>query len=76
VFQQLVFDREPEGQDAAALACHHEVFEYIVSAGLTPHRLDTLHMAALGPRADAGLYRKVKRALDPNGIVAPGRYSF
>lgn len=76
VFQQLVFDRDGDGEDEAALACHREVLDYVVSAGLTPHRLDTLHMGALGARADAGLYRKVKRALDPDSIVAPGRYSF
>ena len=75
VFQQLIFDRDADGDDAAALACHDEVFQYVVAAGLTPCRLDTLHMAALGARSDAALYRKVKHALDPDDIIAPGRYA-
>lgn len=76
VFQQLIFDREVPGQDSDALNCHDEVFNYLVFSGFTPSRLDTLHMKSLGPLVDSRLYRKIKHALDPEGIIAPGRYSF
>ncbi len=75
VFQQLLFDREDEKEDIAALACHSAVFEYVEERGCSHTRLDILHMTEGKKRLKEGvLHEKLKQALDPAGILSPGRY--
>lgn len=73
VFQQLLFDRENPAEDQAAPACHQAVFDYLESAGCSHARLDILHMdqALL---VNSTLNDRIKHALDPHGVIAPGRY--
>jgi 4-cresol dehydrogenase (hydroxylating) len=73
VFQQLLFDREDLVQDQAALACHQTVFDYLEAAGYSHARLDILHMDRK-LLISTLLNDKIKGALDPQGIIAPGRY--
>ncbi len=72
----IVYDRTVVGQDAAAMACHNDVFDRLVGAGYYPSRLGLQSMARLPRAADdsALIMRKIKDAIDPAGIISPGRY--
>ena len=50
----------------------------LCEAGYPPYRLGVQSMAAAPiPRDDSGaVMERLKRAFDPNGILAPGRYDF
>lgn len=72
----IVYDREEEGRDAQALACAREAVTRLTQAGFILGRLTTDSMNLL-EQAQAGSRRLqdlVKNAVDPNRILAPGRY--
>lgn len=72
----IIYDRDEPGDDARALECQAELHDALARRGFWPHRLG-LHSMALAQRGDP-LYlqtvERLKRALDPRGVVAPGRY--
>src|SRR5262249_32315830 len=72
------YDRDAPGADERALACARVASEGLMAAGYFPYRLGLQAMTALPPaRDDSGKpMRTLKTALDPNGILAPGRYDF
>ena len=70
---QNAHDWEDLVQDQAALACHQTVFDYLEAAGYSHARLDILHMDRK-LLISTLLNDKIKGALDPQGIIAPGRY--
>ncbi|PON16810.1 hypothetical protein C2W62_16505 [Candidatus Entotheonella serta] len=74
----IVYDREQGGEDERALTCFDEMMKQLMQAGYYPYRLNT-HLMETLPTPDDD-YNKVidvlKRALDPNNILAPGRYDF
>jgi 4-cresol dehydrogenase (hydroxylating) len=74
----LVYDRDEPGADDAALRCHDDLVARLSAAGYPPYRLGIQSMDALpAPRDDHGaLIERLKRALDPNDVLAPGRYDF
>ncbi len=74
----IVFDRNVEGEDQRARACHNEMLRRLTEAGYIPYRLGLQSMGQLPPaRDDSGaFYRTLKTALDPNHVLAPGRYEF
>jgi 4-cresol dehydrogenase (hydroxylating) len=74
----LVYDRDEPGADEAAMRCHDEVLARLSAAGYPPYRLGVQSMDALpAPRDDHGaLMERLKRALDPADVLAPGRYDF
>jgi len=74
----IVFDRSVEGEDQRARACHDEMLRRLTEAGYIPYRLGLQSMGQLPPaRDDTGaFYRTLKTALDPNHVLAPGRYEF
>jgi 4-cresol dehydrogenase (hydroxylating) len=74
----LVYDRDNTGEDDRALRCHDEVLSAMVSAGYLPHRLGIQSMSSLPPPRDdfGALLSRLKRAIDPHDVLAPGRYDF
>jgi 4-cresol dehydrogenase (hydroxylating) len=71
----ISYDREVAGEDERAMRCYEELVERCTSGGFYPYRLGIRSMPrVLGERGYTGLIRKLKDAVDPNGILAPGRY--
>jgi len=73
----VVYDREVEGEDRAAKRAFISLLESLLSAGYFPYRLPIFAQGILA-RADPG-YRSVlthlKTALDPQHLLADGRYT-
>jgi 4-cresol dehydrogenase (hydroxylating) len=75
-YAALAFDRENPEEDASAIRCHAELTAALMDAGYYFHRLPLVAMNVL-ERQDPGftsLYDAIKRAVDPDDILAPGRY--
>jgi 4-cresol dehydrogenase (hydroxylating) len=74
----LVYDRDVPGADDEAMRCHDAILAGLCEAGYPPYRLGIHSMDALpAPRDDHGaLMERLKRALDPNDVLSPGRYDF
>jgi 4-cresol dehydrogenase (hydroxylating) len=72
----ISFDRSVPGEDDKALECHDRLLAELAAAGFYPYRLSTHAMDKLPPSEPAylDLLKTLKDALDPNGILAPGRY--
>lgn len=72
----ISFDRNKPGEDERALACQSELIRRFGAAGYYPHRLSTSAMSAMSTLQPEYLavLRSLKAALDPKGILAPGRY--
>ncbi len=69
--------RRPEDTERAQ-RCVAALFEACQGQGLFPYRLGTDSMARYFSKRDVpavDLYRKIKAAVDPQGIFSPGRYS-
>lgn len=74
----IIYDRTTAGQDQQAFACYKTLMQKLTTAGYFPYRLGIQSMDQLPPtRDDTGkLLKALKEALDPNDILAPGRYDF
>ena len=74
----LIYDRDVPGEDGRALACHDELLSGFCGQGHHPHRLGIQSMQSLPPADDdyASFIERLTRALDPNDVLAPGRYDF
>jgi 4-cresol dehydrogenase (hydroxylating) flavoprotein subunit len=72
----LVYDRKVEGEDARALECYQALQKAMNEAGYYPARLG-IQAPVLGAGTEddsARVLGVLKAALDPPGILAPGRY--
>jgi len=58
------------------MRCHDDMFRGLLEAGYVPHRLGIQAVELLPEPVDgsARLLATLKKALDPNNILAPGRY--
>ncbi|MBV7333766.1 FAD-binding oxidoreductase [Chloroflexi bacterium TSY] len=74
----IIYDRTQPGEDEAAINCYHQLMHELNTHGYFPYRLGIQGMQVLPqPNDDSGiLYKALKKALDPNDILAPGRYDF
>lgn len=73
----LLFDRSDAEQAARAAACFDALFEAGRRNGLMPYRLGIHAMGRVTgmPSPFWDLVGKIKSAVDPDGIIAPGRYA-
>ena len=72
----LLYDKDNEAEAAAAMACYAELGERCREKGFLPYRLGLQSMTQAMSEADPfwRVVRTLKQALDPAGILAPGRY--
>jgi 4-cresol dehydrogenase (hydroxylating) len=71
----LGYDRDVPGEDEKATACYRELLDRLANRGYYSYRLGVGGMSAMGRGgAYQELLASLKHALDPNGILAPGRY--
>jgi 4-cresol dehydrogenase (hydroxylating) flavoprotein subunit len=71
----ISFDRHVEGEDERALACYRVLTEELLLRGYPPYRLNVASMTYATQGGYADVLRSLKTALDPNDILAPGRYA-
>ncbi|HKQ76401.1 MAG TPA: FAD-binding oxidoreductase [Blastocatellia bacterium] len=78
VVVSIIFDRQQQGQDEAALACHDTMLRRLAQNGFIPYRLSLPAMSTLNTSSEdyGRLLKTIKGALDPAHILAPGRYDF
>lgn len=71
----IAYDREVPGEDAKVLTCYHELLQMLAQEGYPSYRLSIGAMNAVPEQPSySGVLQTLKSALDPNGILAPGRY--
>jgi 4-cresol dehydrogenase (hydroxylating) len=71
----ISYDRGIPGADQRARDCYDDLIAQLLARGYPPYRLNIASMQyAAGSGAYAGVLHRLKSALDPNGVLAPGRY--
>lgn len=70
-FVSIIYDRTAEHADQNAMQCHDELQKALIAEGFYPYRLGIQSIGAVAP---SPLLERIKAALDPKGILAPGRY--
>lgn len=71
----ISYDRAVPGEDERALTCYRVLSEQLITRGYPPYRVNVSSMDLLhGATSYDDALRSIKAALDPNAILAPGRY--
>jgi FAD/FMN-containing dehydrogenase len=70
----LLFDRQPPAAVAAAKSCLQALLEAGRTEGWVPYRLGVDSMDWLAALQSDALHRRLQHSLDPQGLLAPGRY--
>lgn len=71
----ISYDRDVPGEDERALACYRTLAAKITALGYYSYRLGIQSMEEMGSSESyLDLLAKIKSAIDPAGILAPGRY--
>lgn len=72
----IAYDKEDADEVMRAKECYQAVFDSVMDAGYVPYRVGNQSMAQLDPHGDVywKTVARIKAALDPAGIIAPGRY--
>ena len=73
----MAFDRTQPSQVAAAHACNDELTEDFIRQGHIPYRVGIQSMDKVVREGDPywQTVRELKKVLDPNHIISPGRYN-
>jgi 4-cresol dehydrogenase (hydroxylating) len=71
----IAYDRDVPGEDQRASGCYHDLMASLAQHGFHSYRLTVQSMAAMRDSAGYSQFvRRLKQALDPNFVLAPGRY--
>jgi 4-cresol dehydrogenase (hydroxylating) len=71
----IAYDRDAAGEDTRAMTCFKELQRRLVARGYYPYRLGIQAMDLLNAdTARTAFLRILKSAIDPNNVLAPGRY--
>jgi 4-cresol dehydrogenase (hydroxylating) len=71
----ISYDRDIAGDDEKAMACYEELTTRCAERGFYPYRLGIQGMGRTDrPEAYRRVIHALKAALDPNDVLAPGRY--
>jgi 4-cresol dehydrogenase (hydroxylating) len=73
----IAYDRDEPGEDRRAMDCYLALRRALDAEGYYSYRLGIADMETRLDHAKDGygrLLRSISQALDPNGILAPGRY--
>lgn len=72
----VAYDKDDAAEVARAKACYGELFALLMEQGCIPYRVGNQSMAALDPHGDVywKTVARIKAALDPAGLLSPGRY--
>lgn len=73
----ILFDKNNEKSVKDAKMCYHELWNESRKAGFSPYRIpiDEQHRITESGTPFWDIVKKIKEALDPNGVISPGRYS-
>jgi 4-cresol dehydrogenase (hydroxylating) len=72
----ICFDRDDPGQRARAVQCHDALLDRLLAAGYCPYRAAPMTVRRLWdhPVAAWDVLGRLRAALDPAGVLSPGRY--
>lgn len=71
----IIYDRDVPGEDERAKICHEELLRRLIADGYYPYRLGIQSMPAMQHAGPFGQFlKRLKKELDPQHILAPGRY--
>jgi 4-cresol dehydrogenase (hydroxylating) len=72
----ICFDQEDASETARARQCYQAAFERLVKAGYVPYRVGPQSVPPLDTGHDCywSTVSRIKSALDPQHLIAPGRY--
>jgi 4-cresol dehydrogenase (hydroxylating) len=72
----IAYDKDEPEEVERARQCYRKVFGRMMEAGYCPYRVGNHSMGELDPHVDVywQTVARIKHALDPRGIIAPGRY--
>jgi 4-cresol dehydrogenase (hydroxylating) flavoprotein subunit len=78
MFIAIMYDRNEPQADRQAMECHDRLLQLLLDRGYIPYRLGIQSMNSLPTAQDdyEKLICTLKSGLDPNNILAPGRYDF
>jgi 4-cresol dehydrogenase (hydroxylating) len=73
----ILYDKESEAESRKAERCYEELYNKCMEAGFIPYRVGIQSMKMLTSEYDSywQVVGKIKKALDPNNIIAPKRYN-
>lgn len=72
----VLYDRSDEEETKRANQCFHELLDEFAARGYAVYRVNTAFMDKVADtygQVKRDVERQIKRALDPNGILAPGK---
>jgi 4-cresol dehydrogenase (hydroxylating) len=71
----ISYDRALPGEDSRAMACYLQLADRMHGLGYYSYRLGIQSMAEMEtPESYLAFLQTIKNALDPRGVLAPGRY--
>ena len=76
IIGEILYDRNIKDNDKKAIKCYKKTFKELVKKGFIPNRLTVNSMDLLPSSNDDydTFLHKLKKTIDPNNILSPGRY--